>query len=70
MDMRTEAIKLSFLTGPPGRVPRLSGLRDLLGGLLRQIVEIEVVGTVAKPRTRTVPLRSLDDIVRTLTNPS
>lgn len=70
MDTRNEALKLAFLAGPAGKMPRLSKLsEDLLGGLLRQMVQIEVSGTVAQPRVRTVSLDSLQKIIRTLTTP-
>ena len=70
MDTGTERIRLSFLTAPAGKMPRLGGLTgELLGPLLRQIAEIRVTGTIAKPRMRTVTLGSVDEMVRELTTP-
>jgi hypothetical protein len=70
MDMRTDALKLVFLANPAGKLPGLGELtHDLLRGLMRQIVEIHVSGTVARPVTRTVPLRSLDELIQRITSP-
>jgi len=69
MDLKTEALNLHFLAGPPGRLPRIASIETLLQGIVREIAEIRVTGTLAKPRTRTVSLRSLDAAVRKLLNP-
>ena len=42
---------------------------ELLEGILRELVEIHVTGTLAKPRFRTIPLRSLDAILKKLLRP-
>ncbi len=70
MDTATEKLKVSFLSGPPGKLPRIASIEELLGGILREIVEIQVTGTLSKPRMRAVPLRTLEDAVRRLLNPS
>ncbi len=69
MDLETEALNLNFLAGPPGRLPRIGSIDTLFHGILREIAEIRVTGTLAKPRTRTVSLRSLDAAIRKLLNP-
>lgn len=69
MDMKTEKLKLTFLSGPPQKLPRLGGLGELLDGIARELVEIHVDGTLAKPRMETMPLRSLDRLLRDLMNP-
>jgi hypothetical protein len=74
MDMKTEMLDLKFLSGPPQKLPRLEGTRlegiiELLEGIARELAEIHVDGTLAKPRMRTVPLRSLDRLLRDLLNP-
>jgi len=70
MDMKTEALKLTFLAGPPGKIPRLSKLaEELQGHLVRELAEIHVTGTLTKPKWRTVPLRSLNAAVRQLLSP-
>ncbi|HUS48217.1 MAG TPA: hypothetical protein VNA25_16045 [Phycisphaerae bacterium] len=69
MDLKTGALKLIFLSRP-GLLPRLDNLADeLLEGILRELVEIHVTGTLDKPRFRTIPLRSLDAIIQKLLRP-
>jgi hypothetical protein len=71
MDMRTEAIHLTFLTGPPGKMPRLASLGDdLLSSIVREIAVIQINGTLSRPsQPRTVALQSLDAAIRQLLNP-
>ena len=69
MNMKTESLDLTFLSGPPRKLPRMGGLSELLDGIAREVAQIHVGGTVRKPRMRTVPLRSLDRLVRDLMNP-
>ncbi len=69
MEMKTERLKISFLTGPPGKLPRIASLEEMLHGIVREIVEIQVTGTLNKPRMRPVPLRTLDDAIRRLLAP-
>lgn len=70
MEMDTKKLKLTFLAGPPGKLPRLGGLADeLLTGIFREIMEIEVTGTLAKPKTRTRTLRSVEVALRKLLQP-
>jgi len=67
--MKTEMLDLKFLSGPPQKLPRLGGLSELLEGFARELAEIHIDGTLAKPRMRTMPLRSLDRLIRDLLNP-
>ena len=69
MNMKTKALDLKFLTGPPRKLPRLGGLGELLEGIAREVAEIHVGGTLQKPKMRTVPLRNLDKLLRDLLNP-
>ncbi len=69
LDTKTEKLDLTFLSGPPQKLPRLVGLSELLEGIARELAEIRVTGTVAKPRMKTLPLRSLDRLLRDLMNP-
>jgi len=70
MDTRTEKIRLTFLTGPPGRIPRLRSLADELMKLIhKELMEIEVTGKIDRPITRTVPLRSVDAFIRRVMQP-
>ena len=69
MNMKTEALNLTFLTGPPRKLPRLGSLSELLEGIVREVAEIHVGGTLQKPKMRTVPLRGLDGMLRDILNP-
>jgi len=69
MSTATEKIKLTFLAGPPGKLPRIAGLEELLKPIFRQLIEHEVTGTLSEPRMRTVPLRGLDEAIRKLLSP-
>ena len=69
LNMKTDELKLTFLTGPPGRMPRLSELADdILGAIRGELVEIRVTGKLKDPKFTSVPLRSLDRIIRRLTS--
>lgn len=69
MNMKNEALKLTFL-GRPGILPRLGSLGDeFVEGIMRELVEIQVTGTLKKPRFRSVPLRSLESILQKLVRP-
>jgi len=69
MNTETEEIEFTFLTGPPGKMPRLGHLDEFVENVVRELVEIQITGTLAKPVTRTVPLRSLDAALRKLLQP-
>jgi len=70
MDMKTKKLKLTFLADPLGRLPRLGGpLEEGLTQILREIMEIEVTGTLTEPKTRTRSLRGLEEAIRKLLNP-
>ena len=63
------ALNLFAYTGPPGKLPRIAGLDELLSGIIRELMEVQVRGTLANPQYRTVPLRSLDAAIRRLVTP-
>jgi len=70
MSMKTQELKLYFLIDPLGRLPRLSGLADeLLTRVFREIMEVEVSGTLSAPKTRTRTLGSIEDTIRKLLSP-
>ena len=69
MDMDSEALRLTFLTGPPGKLPRIAAIESLLKGLVREIAEVRVTGTLSKPLPRTVSLPGLEEAVRRLASP-
>lgn len=70
MDMRHETVDLIFLTGPAGKLPRLARLALPLGSLSGDIMQIRLWGPWTHPRVQPVALRSLDEAVRDLLNPS
>jgi hypothetical protein len=48
-----------------------AGLADaVLTGIFRELMEIEVTGTISSPKTRTRTLGSLEDTIRRLTSPT
>ena len=77
MDLKSEKVRLTFLSGRPGKVPRMASLPDTLLGLadellkvlLNELVQIDITGTLKKPIMQTVPLRSLNSVIVKLTNP-
>lgn len=71
MNMATEKLDLTFLTGPPGELPRLDEItEDILEALSRSLVEVHVTGTLRNPKMDTVPLSPLAIIIRRLLEPS
>jgi hypothetical protein len=69
MNLKNDALKINFLSRP-GIVPRMDNLaNELAGVVLRELAEIQVTGTLKNPRFRTIPLRSVDAIVKKLTRP-
>lgn len=70
VDMKTEALRMTFLAKPGGTIPRIDSLSDLLESLTRELSEIRITGTISKPIPRTVPLGSVDNAMRRLLNPS
>ncbi len=69
MNTKTGELDLNFLTGPPGKLPPIAGLDQIIQSLAREIMEIHITGTLQKPRTRAQSLRSLDEAIRRLVNP-
>ncbi len=70
MDLKTEKLDLRFLSRPLGKLPVIGpDLETLLKPIAKEIMEVRVDGTLAKPRTRTVPLTSLDQAIRRLLTP-
>ncbi len=70
MDLDSGKIKLHFLSRTVGKLPGIGqDLETLLKPFAKQIAEIEVTGTLAKPTMRTVALRSLDEAIRRLVSP-
>lgn len=70
LDIKTERLDVYFLAGPPGRLTGIASLDELLEGILRELVEIRVTGTLSKPRMQTLPFRSIERALRELLGPS
>jgi hypothetical protein len=70
VNISTQALRITFLAKPGGKLPRIDSLSELLDSLAREINEVHLDGTISKPVFRNVPLGSIDDAVRRLTNPS
>jgi hypothetical protein len=70
MNIATEKINFTFLAGPPGKLPRLGHLDEFVQNVIRELVEIQITGTLRKPETRTVPLRGVDAVVRRMLQPA
>ena len=67
MDMNTTKLAMYFLSRPGGSLPRMANLAgELLEGISRELVEIRVTGTLAEPKTETVALRSLRQVLHEL----
>ncbi len=69
MDMKTERLKLTFLTGPPRKLPRLAALSEFLEGLTIGLSTVRVTGTLNNPKTRSTPFRDVDKTLREIHNP-
>jgi hypothetical protein len=71
MHMGTERLRLNFLAGPPGKVPRIAAeLDEVLKPIARELAEIRITGTLSNPsEPRTVTCGSLQDAINRLLNP-
>jgi hypothetical protein len=71
MHMGTERLRLNFLAGPPGKVPRIAAeLEEVLKPIARELAEIRISGTLSNPgEPRTVTFGSLQDAINRLLNP-
>ena len=69
MHMKTRKLRLTFLTGPPAKLPRLKALSEFLEGLSGGLMTVRVTGTLEKPKTRTAPFRDVDTTMREIFRP-
>ena len=69
LDLKTNKMNLTFVAGPPRKLPRLPGLSDVIEGLASMLTTWRVTGTVDKPKMRQVPLRDLAKTLRQLHEP-
>jgi len=56
LDLQKETLKLTFLAGPPHKLPRVVGLSDVIEGIGSMFQAWRVTGTVSKPVIKLVPL--------------
>jgi len=68
LDVSKQTIHFTFLAGP-GALPRIGYLDEFVETAMRELVEIEITGTLNDPQTRTIPLRALDDVLRRMLRP-
>jgi hypothetical protein len=70
MDLDSGKLRLNFLSRTVGKLPGIGqDLETLLKPFAKQIMEIQVTGTLKKPKMRTVALQSLDKAIRKLVSP-
>ena len=72
MKMFNEELDLTFLTGPPGRLPRIAVIRNatkILNAIFKELLVIRITGSLSKPVRKAVPLRSIDAILKELLSP-
>jgi len=72
ISLASEELDLTFLTGPPGRMPRIAVIRNaskVLNAIFKQLLVIRITGTLSKPIKKALPLRSLDAIMKELLSP-
>jgi hypothetical protein len=65
MDLRGKQLDVTLLAGSPIRL-RVPLLTDLLQGASREVMQVEVTGTLQKPQIKPQPLRSLSEALKTL----
>lgn len=63
MNMKSEKLDLRFLTGPPGKMPRIALLSELLETISASLTEIRVGGTLKSPKMRTVAFRGVNEFL-------
>ncbi|MCY2927714.1 MAG: hypothetical protein NT031_20190 [Planctomycetota bacterium] len=71
VEMDTKKMNMAFISGPPPQAGllRLDEAGPILKGLARELMEVQVTGTLDRPQMRPVPWTSLDAILRKLMNP-
>jgi len=64
----TQEMDLTLLVGSPLRLPRIEVLSELMEGFARELVEVHVQGTIAKPKFRAEIVRSVKKTLETILN--
>jgi hypothetical protein len=71
MKLADESLRLTFVAGPPGKMPSIGAVsEEILELIAKELMVIEVRGTVDRPRVQTVPLKGLKNILDALLAPS
>ncbi len=71
MKLADESLRLTFVAGPPGKMPSIGAVsEEILELIAKELMVIEVRGTVNRPRIQTVPLKGLKNILDALLAPS
>lgn len=70
VDLPTRRLRLDLLSSMGLEQTQFAVLEELLSGAAREVVAVEVGGTLNRPQVRTRPLRSLDASIRTLLSAS
>jgi hypothetical protein len=65
MDLRSKQLDVTLLAGSPVRL-RVPLLTDLLQGATREVMQVQVSGTLQRPQITPQPLRSLTTALKTL----
>ncbi len=65
-DRKSRAVRLALVVGPSENLPRVPLLEDIVKGLHLALTQVEVTGTLEKPRIRTRPFSDLDQGIRDL----
>lgn len=71
VDVDSGQLNLVFVTGPPrgAMLPRIQEAGPLFRQLSRELMEVQVTGTLEHPQMRTVQLPGIDEALRKLMNP-
>lgn len=71
LTLADDSLRLTFIAGPPGKMPTLGAVSEqLLRLIAKELMVIEVRGTLKNPRITTVPLKGLQAIIDAILAPS
>jgi len=59
-------LKLTFLTGPPRKLPGIAGLWDAIDSLAGELMAVRVTGTLSKPKVEPVAVGNIKATLREL----
>jgi hypothetical protein len=71
MVLKNDRLDLTFVAGPPGKLPSFGKVADEIAAFVAKGLHVvKVTGTIHKPNIRSVPLRGLQKIVETILAPA